>query len=458
MIWERWKPLVGIGVPLLLLAGVLVVLWLWRGGAKAPALPRGEGAVGGEAVEGATSTEGRMRFGRMAAVPDWRELEVYQESITRGEFERLLTEVFTTCDAWRGFMDLDEEAVRVFTGGGGEEEPWFVLRFAPEEGADRVKRMWRAGAELGPAPAGRPLEGLRVVIDPGHLGGEWAKIEERWLLVPGGQPVREGDMTLDVALRLEVLLEELGAEVELTRRDSRPITPVRPEDLLEEAGAAEMSTDERLRFARRMFYRTAEIHARADLVNGKLRPDLVLCLHFNAEPWGDPARPVLVESSHFHVLLNGAYTAEEIRQEDQRFALMRKLLQRTHEEEARVGETVAEVFAAHSGLPAYSYPGGALHARKVGGSPFLWARNLLANRLYDCPVLFLEPYVMNSVMDHARIQAGDYEGMREIHGRNVPSIFREYAEGVAEGLARHYAAVRGVRAEGDGLETTNPGR
>ena len=54
----------------------------------------------------------------------------------------------------------------------------------------------------------------------------------------------------------------------------------------------------------------------------------------------------------------------------------------------------------------------------------------------------MEPYVMNSTADHARIQAGDYEGLREISGKPRPSIFREYADALALGLERHYRAGR----------------
>ena len=51
----------------------------------------------------------------------------------------------------------------------------------------------------------------------------------------------------------------------------------------------------------------------------------------------------------------------------------------------------------------------------------------------------MEPYVMNSTTDYARIQAGDYDGLREIGGQTLPSIFREYAGALAQALAKHYA-------------------
>jgi hypothetical protein len=233
--------------------------------------------------------------------------------------------------------------------------------------------------------------------------------------------------------------------VSLVRDSSEPVTPLRPDSLVTLAKESQAPADSPAalqKFAERLFYRTAEIRARAKRVNETIKPDLVLCLHFNADPWGDPANPTLVERTHLHLLLNGAYTDEEVSLADQRFALLDKLLSRTHEEEAKVGATVADVFAQASGLPPFLYPPGSTNALPVNGHPYLWARNLLANRLYDCPVIFMEPYVMNSTIDHPRLQAGDYEGLREIEGKLHPSIFREYADALAKGLENHYSTHR----------------
>ncbi|HEY2123763.1 MAG TPA: hypothetical protein VGH07_09235, partial [Chthoniobacterales bacterium] len=67
---------------------------------------------------------------------------------------------------------------------------------------------------------------------------------------------------------------------------------------------------------------------------------------------------------------------------------------------------------------------------------------LLANRLYECPVIYIEPYVMNSEETFARIQAGEYEGLRNFGGVMRPNIFEEYVDGVVEGLAAYFAQVR----------------
>ena len=77
----------------------------------------------------------------------------------------------------------------------------------------------------------------------------------------------------------------------------------------------------------------------------------------------------------------------------------------------------------------------------IEGEPYVWARNLIANRLYQCPVLYLEPYVVNNRIVHSRVQAGDFDGEREIEGERYPSIFREYADGVVKGLELYYGAI-----------------
>ncbi len=378
-----------------------------------------------------------LSLSMLAAPPDWNALEIYQNTITRGEFERLLTTVFTTGNAWQTCIAIDETEARIQTGN-SPADGIFHLRFAPAESL--APRHWRSAIELPPTPPEKPLAGLKIAIDPGHIGGEWAQLEERWFVVGGGTPVQEGDMTLRVANLLRPRLEALGATISLVRDKLKPVTAIRPDALL--SLAQDSATGSPQKLAERLFYRTAEIRARADLVNRSLKPDLVLCLHFNAEAWGDPNQPTLIDRTHLHLLLNGAYTDEEVLLADQRFALLQKLLQRTHQEEAAVGATVAATFAEISGLPAYAYPLEAKNVRPVAGQPYLWIRNLLANRLYDCPVIFMEPYVMNSTIDHARIQAGDFDGLRKISGKLQPSIFREYADAIAEGLTRHYRSSR----------------
>src|SRR5256885_4782627 len=105
-----------------------------------------------------------------------------------------------------------------------------------------------------------------------------------------------------------------------------------------------------------LFYRYSEIRRRAVLVNSKLHPDLVLCLHFNAEGWGDPANPTLIDNNHLHLLVNGSYVQEELELDDERFEMIRRLLSRAYDEELPIADTVATSMPQATGLPAFHYP------------------------------------------------------------------------------------------------------
>lgn len=378
----------------------------------------------------------------LAPQPEWARLDPYQGVVTRAEFELLLTTVFTCSDAWRGMIKVDDSAARIDTGRPAPDSI-YQLRFRSGSPAAPAPRYWRAASELPPAPVGKPLDGVRIAIDPGHIGGEWARVEERDLVVPGQAPVREGDLTLAVARLLKPRLEALGASVVLVRENGEPVTPLRPADLRAEAAAslADNSATSLCKLADRLFYRTAEIRARAERVNLTVRPDLVLCLHFNADSWGAPDNPLMVDRSHLHLLVNGGYSDAEVGLADQRFAMLHRLLQGTHAEEVHLASAAARAMARATGLPPFQYPAGGA-VRAIPGEPYVWARNLLANRLYECPVIFTEPYVMNARGDYARIQAGDYEGLREIQGVARPSIFREYADGLTKGLEEHFTSRR----------------
>jgi N-acetylmuramoyl-L-alanine amidase-like protein len=316
----------------------------------------------------------------------------------------------------------------------------------------------RSAASLTNGPE-KPLSGLKIALDPGHLGGNWAKMEERWFQVGSSTPVQEGDLTLSVSRLLAPRLRELGAKVFFIRNSNEPATPKRPDDFRELArkilirhGVPQPRADvldpndpakeQTIRWQSEiLFYRYSEIRRRAALVNFKLHPDLVLCLHFNAEGWGDPANPSLTDTDHLHLLVNGAYLVEELEFDDERFEMLRRLLSRAYNEELPLADTIAAAMAKATGLPAYDYPT-TNNTTRVGTSGYVYARNLLATRIYRCPVVYCEPYVMNNKDVFARIQAGDYEGTRSVNGIERKSIFRDYADSVADGLVEYYSKKR----------------
>jgi hypothetical protein len=398
-----------------------------------------------------------QRLTPLSHAPDWDQLNRFQETITHDEFVALLDSVYAPNGAGAQWIRL--EATRAIIQENASEQ--FVLRFAVSPLTCKpVPRYWTAAESFNPNGE-LPLSGVKIAIDPGHLGGSWAKMEERWFQIGNSLPVVEGDMTLRVAQILAPRLEKLGAIVTLVRSTPGPVTTERPEALKAQAEASlrdrgvtnltpsysgpdDPNREDSISWeAERLFYRVDEIHRRAEIVNEKIKPDLVLCLHFDAEPWGTSSHPVLVPVNHLHLLINGAYSSGELGFDDQRFAMLLKLLNRTYSEELDCSEALAASMARITGLPAYRYTSS--NAKSMGNSGYVWARNLLANRLYECPVVFIEPYVMNSQEFFARFQAGEYEGLRNFAGVLRQNIFEEYVQGVTEGLEAYFRLKRGPR-------------
>jgi hypothetical protein len=392
--------------------------------------------------------------------PRWDVLPRYNNTITRDEFAHLLTDVYCTHGYSDSMFQISDNEVKILTNEASQS--FSTVRFAQTHQQQRsVPRLWRTVKSLPATSPARPLAGLRVALDPGHLGGPWAKMEERWFQVGSSAPVTEGDLTLRVARILAPQLRELGAKVLFVRNNTEPVTPRRPDDFRELARRIlirngvpqprpevldpnDPAKEQSVRWQSEIvFYRYSEIRRRAVIVNTRLHPDLVLCLHFNAEGWGDPASPILIDNNHLHLLVNGSYLKDELDFDDERFEMVRRLFSRVYDEELPLADTVAASLAHDTGLPAYQYPT-TQTTTKVGSTGYVYARNLLATRIYRCPVVYCEPYVMNSRDGFARIQAGDYEGTRDVNGIQRKSIFREYADGVTNGLAEYYRKARGL--------------
>lgn len=393
------------------------------------------------------------RLTSLGQTPDWSQLEGYQETITGVRFKRLLNDVYAPDNAYTDTITLNDNHARINTRE-GDPNSFFILRFARDESSVRLRpaNYWRPRTTLPKAPEENPLENLRIVLDPGHIGGEFAIMENRSFQIGESKPVREGDLTLTVAQQLKVRLEELGAIVWLSRKTAAPTTEETPESLkkiaerllLEKSESPsslltlnKIDANEVQRLSELLFYRVSEIRTRADRINNQIQPDLVIALHFNAAPWPDKEKKTLVEINHLHVLINGTYSRDELTYDDIRFQMLHKLLSGVAAEEIPLARVIISAMADKTSLPAYRYPG--RNAVRIGDNPYVWARNLIANRLYHCPVIFLEPYVMNSREVFLRIQSGDYEGERLVAGARRISIFQEYIEGVITGLLNYYA-------------------
>jgi N-acetylmuramoyl-L-alanine amidase len=377
---------------------------------------------------------------------DWRTLESYQGQITRETFERRLR-VLSPDGTMEGFLAYGGNSVSVLDT--SRSAPVWSLSFAATAREKISYPRWPTDV-LGSAE--QPLKGLRICLDPGHIGGDWANLEERYFRIGKDKPVLEAELNMLTCRLLEGLLAADGAEVVWTKKDYEPVTPLRPQDLWIQWASIDwlahgtprdlrqlFSSTRKTNFetgwtAEKFFYRAAEIQARGERVRG-LHPDLTLCVHYNAAPWRRAGRPSLMRVNKLVAFVHGSYTKEELEGEYSRFCLMRKLLEGSMETEIETASAIGNRLRQSWGWPAEDYDG---FANRVNGNPYVWSRNLVANRTFPGPVVFVEGPYMNDRTIYQRLQAGDYEGEQEVAGVRCRSLFREYAEILHAGLLDIY--------------------
>jgi len=386
------------------------------------------------------SSLGAVNLTSMGEAPDWSRLEQYQAQVTASDFKWLLDSQFAPDGAADPWIEIQRDQALIKRED-DDPEP-IALKFrAFEETPPPLPRYWRTREqwrESIPAAEQPPLAGLKIALDPGHLGGEFAAMEHRSWKAGDGPLFREGDFVLLVAQKLKPRLEQLGAEVSLVRDAPGPVTDDTPESL---RPLAEKLTDEKEpltpgleidlenrqrkidALANLLFYRVSEIRARANLVNDTIQPDVVLCLHVDG---ATPAKgEKLIDRGYAHYLVNGAYSEGELAFDDQRLQMLDKLLSGAWREERGLAGAMAASFREVNGLPPHVYLGD--NAVRINDDPYVWARNLAANRLYQCPTVFLEPCVANSKDFYPRFIA------------DPDALADEYASAVIKALRSYYA-------------------
>jgi N-acetylmuramoyl-L-alanine amidase len=368
----------------------------------------------------------------LADPPDWSRLDSFQKSISKQEFLRQLNEVYCPRKSWWSpWIEIEENRARIRKKAGSDD--WYDLQFleSNETSNFSLSRF--------------QLSGSKILIDPGHIGGDFSEMEGRHFAIGDDEPVKEGDLALLVALKLKSELQKKGAIVSLSRKQNKPVSQKRPQDFKELAQTwfsrmewlQKLSEEERSkRIQKRQelyFYRVSEIMVRSEIIR-KSQPDLVLCIHLNAAPWPDPDNKSLVTRNDYHVLVNGCYMGGEVAYDNQRFEMIWRVVNRWAGKERLIAEHMSQAFAQETGLPAFAYKGP--NALKIGEVEGVWARNLLANRIYEAPVVFLEPYIANSEEVYQRIQMVDSVDEEINKNQKGRSIVKEYVDAVLLGLEK----------------------
>jgi N-acetylmuramoyl-L-alanine amidase len=249
------------------------------------------------------------------------------------------------------------------------------------------------------------LKNVKIAIDPGHFGGVFAELEERYVVISAEktrnyQPIRfhEGDLTYLTALELERLLKAEGALVFMTRE--RIGEGAIGEDFFK---WLEMHSDLRkdlpLSKIFRNYYNREDLTERAKKINA-FSPDITVIIHYNAHLTDqEKAQKTLLTQSNYNLaFIPGAFCKGELKSVDDRYEFLRLIVTDHIEESLKLSESITAQFVKQLDVPLIfenektSYIDTACLIQKRG----IYCRNLVLTRLVHSPMCYGETLVQNN--------------------------------------------------------------
>ncbi len=321
-----------------------------------------------------------------------------------------------------------------------------------------------------------PLLGLKIAIDPGHMGSEeWDKRTGKWIKDERGTKLSEGTLALQVAYLLEEQFTEWGAEVKLTHRDFAPVAkgyrtfdliPYAQHELrgdveslwfnkllstapmgpaLVQAFATSAQVKELLqpnntqesRNRDKYFVLGADLDARAEAIE-KFDADIALIIHFDAQTTADKPNNVNPASrSSTKVYVVGANSPSELVTRADRLHMVRHALDQTSwDASLRLGRSVVQSLQSRLGIP-FSRGGG---GNSTQVEPGIFARNLSVSRkTAERAVTYIECLHYSDQREFAALSRKDHKMLIDGKETTYSDRLKDVADSIALGVSSFVA-------------------
>jgi N-acetylmuramoyl-L-alanine amidase len=339
-------------------------------------------------------------------------------------------------------------------------------RFAHRDSQALIQRLRRVAAQVRQSLYDHPLSGLRVVIDPGHMGNEeWDHRTGKFVSV-GGKTVSEGDIARSTALLLAGELENLGAEVILTRTKNGPVarttlenfdhTPflnqyfynsmdswmsgylqLPEERFLSAVGLAPETNRAFSPVQRTQYYISGEdLEARALIVD-EARADIVIDVHFDASK----SNELQSGDRSIEAFVPGGVRLGETGSRVVRSHHAKHLLEaRRWKESVSLASSMIESMASSLNLPLLTRPEFLTSVKVRDG---VYARNLYINRRnLSALMVYLECLHYDHVREFPGLtlkdRTGTYKGETFLYPRRLDAV----VAGAKEGILRYFRELR----------------
>lgn len=359
---------------------------------------------------------------------DARDFDSYQKTFSKEEVQEKIKTMLEQEPSIRDYYDIKEHALEIYAS--KEDKQKGEVEFALEFGSKpKVQKKIPV-----PQSSQFPLKDLRIAIDPGHFGGEFARLEERYIHM---RPLpergifeeiefNEGELAVITAKKLAQKLEALGAEVLLTK--TKPGEAVykksyevwMKENFDEAIASLEMcfeNPDQQKQERKywiekaseseifRSTYNFLDIQRRAEIINA-FKPHVTIACHYNLGGIYDKEGYTPgVDFDYTLFFVPGAFRATpkrgdifkqgSLQNERTRYEFVRLLVTKDLEQSISLAQLAQKHAVDQLALP----PGDQCSYLKVlcmKQGPGIYHRNLSLPRLVHSPILYAEPFCQDN--------------------------------------------------------------
>lgn len=275
------------------------------------------------------------------------------------------------------------------------------------------------------------LAGLKIALDPGHFGGIYAFLEERFISI-GKVQFDEGTLTLLTALHLKQLLEQEGANVLLTKETIGQ--GVYKDDFFDWLKKnPQVWPAKSLNKIFRLDYNPLDLRARAEKIN-QFNPDLTLVLHFNSHHIeGDLSSNHCTTDSNYNlVFIPGAFCKDELADKDARYEFMRLICTDDLQNSLDLSRNILSKFSEILKVPVVEESDNIRYLSKccLKLQEGVFARNLALTRLVHGPLCYGETLIQNNKAEYEILGKKDFV----INGIPCSKRLEEVAQAYFEGI------------------------
>jgi len=360
---------------------------------------------------------------------DFQVFDKYQEMFTKEELENKIKTYLEKDPQIRNFYRLTKDAL-------------YIGDLAHKE-IDYTLRLSRKGRFKKKTGTYRGLQGAKIAIDPGHFGGIFAELEERFVKIrmQEGQDDKvimfdEGTLAYLTAVELKALLEAQGAIVFLTRdkigggaieEDFFSWLQKRP-DL--------WASKECMSKIFRKYYVREDLVCRAKAINS-FDPEITVIIHYNAHYDEEDVSQIATTDTNYNLtFIPGAFCAGELDMEENRYDFLRLLLTDEMDESVKLCRRVVEQFVHQLNVPVIHDFEKNSYTQKVclKQEPGIYSRNLSLTRRIHSPLCYGETLIQNNKEELLRLSTHD----TEIENVPCPSRIKEAAQAYFEGIKTYF--------------------